>query len=67
MRTRRDRIREAFEFVSALRYAAIELASAVSGHARPRRCSITAMATAKDKANLLIALLKEMGIPRSLP
>jgi len=61
--SRRDRIKEAFEFVSALRYVAIEFGI---GGVRPRTPETVLdnrYGDCKDKANLLVALLKEMGIP----
>lgn len=60
---RLDRIRAAFEFVSSLRYVAIELG--IQGF-RPRTPEVVLRqlyGDCKDKANLLGALLREMGIP----
>jgi len=57
-----DKIRRAYEFVSALRYVAIELG--VNG-IRPRTPAAVLRnryGDCKDKANLLIALLADMGI-----
>ncbi len=57
-----DKIRKAFEFVSALRYVAIEFG--ING-IRPRTPAIVLQnryGDCKDKANLLIALLADMGI-----
>ncbi len=61
-KTRTDKIRKAFEFVSALRYVAIECG--ING-IRPRTPSLVLQnryGDCKDKANLLIALLTDMGI-----
>jgi len=61
--TRRlDKIRKAYEFVSALRYVAIEFG--ING-IRPRTPAVVLQnryGDCKDKANLLIALLADMGI-----
>ena len=60
--TRLDKIRKAYEFVSALRYVAIEFG--ING-IRPRTPAIVLQnryGDCKDKANLLIALLADMGI-----
>ncbi len=60
--TRLDKIRRAFEFVSALRYVAIEFG--ING-LRPRTPALVLenrYGDCKDKANLLIALLSDMGV-----
>jgi hypothetical protein len=61
-KTRLDKIRHAYEFVSALRYVAIEFGvNAI----RPRTPAVVLQnryGDCKDKANLLIALLADMGI-----
>jgi hypothetical protein len=60
--SRLDKIRKAFEFVSALRYVAIEFG--ING-IRPRTPALVLQnryGDCKDKANLLIALLADMGI-----
>jgi hypothetical protein len=60
--TRLEKIRKAYEFVSALRYVAIEFG--ING-LRPRTPAVVLRnryGDCKDKANLLIALLGEMGI-----
>jgi len=60
--SRLDKIRRAYEFVSALRYVAIEFG--VNG-IRPRPPALVLQnryGDCKDKANLLIALLADMGI-----
>jgi hypothetical protein len=60
--TRLAKIRRAYEFVSALRYVAIEFG--VNG-IRPRTPAVVLQnryGDCKDKANLLIALLTDMGI-----
>ena len=60
--SRLDKIRKAYEFVSALRYVAIEFG--VNG-IRPRTPALVLQnryGDCKDKANLLIALLADMGI-----
>ncbi len=60
--SRLDKIRKAYEFVSALRYVAIEFG--ING-IRPRTPAIVLQnryGDCKDKANLLIALLADMGI-----
>jgi hypothetical protein len=59
---RLDKIRKAFNFVSSLRYVAIEFG--ING-IRPRTPSLVLQnryGDCKDKANLLIALLTDMGI-----
>jgi hypothetical protein len=59
---RLDKIRKAFNFVSSLRYVAIEFG--ING-IRPRPPSLVLQnryGDCKDKANLLIALLSDMGI-----
>jgi len=61
-KTRMDKIKRAYEFVSALRYVAIEFG--VNG-IRPRTPAIVLQnryGDCKDKANLLNALLTDMGI-----
>jgi len=60
--SRLEKIRKAFEFVSALRYVAIEFG--ING-IRPRTPAIVLQnryGDCKDKANLLIALLADVGI-----
>ena len=60
--SRLDKIRKAYEFVSALRYVAIEFG--ING-IRPRTPAIVLQnryGDCKDKANLLVALLADMGI-----
>ena len=60
--SRVDKIRKAFEFVSSLRYVAIEFG--ING-IRPRTPAAVLQnryGDCKDKANLLIALLADMGI-----
>jgi hypothetical protein len=60
--SRLDKIRKAYEFVSALRYVAIEFG--ING-IRPRTPAVVLQnryGDCKDKANLLIALLADMGI-----
>jgi transglutaminase-like putative cysteine protease len=60
--SRIDKIRKAYEFVSALRYVAIEFG--ING-IRPRTPAIVLQnryGDCKDKANLLVALLADMGI-----
>ena len=60
--SRLDKIRKAYEFVSALRYVAIEFG--ING-IRPRTPALVLQnryGDCKDKANLLVALLADMGI-----
>jgi len=60
--TRVEKIRKTYEFVSALRYVAIEFG--VNG-IRPRTPAVVLQnryGDCKDKANLLIALLSDMGV-----
>lgn len=59
---RKDRIKEAFEFVSALRYVAIEFGIGGVRPRTPEKVLENRYGDCKDKANLLIALLGEMGI-----
>ena len=60
--TREERIREAYDYVSKMRYVAIE----VGAHKwRPRDADIVLLrqyGDCKDKGNLLISLLREMDI-----
>jgi hypothetical protein len=61
-KSRMDKIRKAFEFVSALRYVALEFG--ING-IRPRTPAVVLQnryGDCKDKANLLIALLADMGV-----
>jgi len=61
-KTRTEKIRRAYEFVSALRYVAIEFG--ING-VRPRTPAAVLQnrfGDCKDKANLLLALLADMGI-----
>ncbi|MGF1679265.1 MAG: DUF3857 domain-containing protein [Candidatus Methylacidiphilales bacterium] len=61
-KTRMERIRAAYEFVNALRYVAIEFGIAGLRPRTPEQVISNRYGDCKDKANLLIALLKEMGI-----
>jgi hypothetical protein len=59
---RMDKIRKAYEFVSAMRYVAIEFG--ING-IRPRTPAVVLQnnyGDCKDKANLLVALLADLGI-----
>jgi hypothetical protein len=61
-KTRVDKIHKAYDFVSSLRYVAIEFG--ING-IRPRTPTVVLQnryGDCKDKANLLIALLADMGI-----
>ncbi|HEY5792172.1 MAG TPA: DUF3857 domain-containing protein, partial [Chthoniobacterales bacterium] len=60
---RMERIRAAFEFVSALRYRFIELGIGGYRPRTPEQVMENLYGDCKDKANLLIALLRSMGIP----
>jgi hypothetical protein len=60
--SRMDKIRKAYDFVSAMRYVAIEFG--ING-IRPRTPAVVLQnnyGDCKDKANLLVALLADMGI-----
>ena len=60
--SRMDKLRKAYEFVSAMRYVAIEFG--ING-LRPRTPAVVLQnnyGDCKDKANLLVALLADMGI-----
>jgi transglutaminase-like putative cysteine protease len=56
------RIRRAFEFVSSLRYIAIEFGISGIRPRTPEEVLRNRYGDCKDKANLLVALLAEMGI-----
>jgi hypothetical protein len=58
-----DRIRAAFEYVSSLRYVAIELGVHAFRPRTPAKVLANRYGDCKDKANLLVALLREMGLP----
>lgn len=60
---REGRVREAFEFVSSLRYVAIEFGIHAFRPRPPEQVLRQRYGDCKDKANLLIALLRAMDIP----
>jgi hypothetical protein len=60
--SRMEKIRRAFEFVSALRYIAIELGIQGFRPRTPAEVLSNRYGDCKDKANLLVALLRSMGI-----
>lgn len=60
--TRMEKIQRAFEFVSALRYVAIEFGIHGFRPRTPAKVLANRYGDCKDKANLLIALLGSMGI-----
>lgn len=60
--TRLDRIRVAYERVAALRYVAIELGVGAFRPRTPGKVWAQHYGDCKDKANLLVALLRRMGI-----
>ncbi|MBT64148.1 MAG: hypothetical protein CML13_13150 [Puniceicoccaceae bacterium] len=60
--SRMERLRAAYEFVNALRYVAIEFGIGGFRPRTPEQTITNRYGDCKDKANLLIALLKEMGI-----
>ena len=61
-----DRIRRSFEFVSALRYVAIECGVHGFRPRTPARVLANRYGDCKDKANLLVALLRCQNIPAEL-
>ncbi len=60
-----DRIRRSFEFVSALRYVAIECGVHGFRPRTPAQVLGNRYGDCKDKANLLVALLRSQNIPAS--
>jgi hypothetical protein len=60
--TRMEKIRRAFEFVSSLRYIAIELGVQGFRPRTPAEVLNNRYGDCKDKANLLVALLRCMGV-----
>ena len=62
-KTRLEKIQRDFEFVSALRYVAIELGVQGFRPRTPTQVLTNRYGDCKDKANLLIALLRCQGIP----
>jgi len=60
--TREEKIRSAFEFVSSLRYIAIELGVQGFRPRTPAEVLANRYGDCKDKANLLVALLHCMGV-----
>jgi transglutaminase-like putative cysteine protease len=63
---RADKIKAAFEYVSGLRYVAIEIGVHAFRPRTPAEVLNNRYGDCKDKANLLAALLREMGIPSSI-
>lgn len=61
-KTREEKIQRLFEFVSALRYVAVELGIQGFRPRTPAQVLNNRFGDCKDKANLLIALLKASGI-----
>ena len=61
--TRPERIRRSFEFVSALRYVAIECGVQGFRPRTPAQVLANRYGDCKDKANLLVALLRCQNIP----
>ena len=62
-RDRTERIRRAFEFVSALRYVAVECGVHGFRPRTPAQVLANRYGDCKDKANLLVALLRAQNIP----
>jgi hypothetical protein len=60
---RAGRLRAAYERVSALRYVAIELGVGAFRPRTPEQVWKQRYGDCKDKANLLVAVLEELGIP----
>ncbi len=60
--SRMDRMRAAYDFVNALRYVAIEFGIGGFRPRTPEQTIANRYGDCKDKANLLIALLREMEI-----
>ena len=60
-----DRVRRSFEFVSALRYVAIECGVHGFRPRTPAQVLSNRYGDCKDKANLLVALLRSQDIPAS--
>ena len=61
--TRPERVRRAFEFVSALRYVAVECGVQGFRPRTPAQVLANRFGDCKDKANLLVALLRCQDIP----
>ncbi|MBC2604341.1 DUF3857 domain-containing protein [Puniceicoccus vermicola] len=61
-----DRIRAAYEYVSAMRYTAIEIGVQAFRPRTPGQVLAQGYGDCKDKANLLTALLREMDIPAQI-
>jgi hypothetical protein len=60
--SRMDKIRRAYEYVSALRYVAIEMGVQGFRPRTPAQVIANNYGDCKDKANLLVALLKSQGV-----
>ncbi len=61
-KTREEKIQRLFEFVSAMRYVAVEMGVQGFRPRTPQQVLSNRFGDCKDKANLLIALLKSSGI-----
>ncbi len=61
-KTRREKIKRVFEFVSALRYEAVEIGIQGFRPRTPAQVLANRYGDCKDKANLIAAMLKSLGI-----
>lgn len=62
----RDKIKAVYDYVTRLRYVALEFG--IEG-IRPRRCALTmarGWGDCKDKATVIVTMLRELGIPATL-
>jgi hypothetical protein len=61
-KTRREKIQRVFEYVSALRYVAVEIGIQGFRPRTPAQVLSNRYGDCKDKANLIVAMLKTLGI-----
>ena len=61
-KTRREKIQRVFEYVSALRYVAVEIGIQGFRPRTPMQVLANRYGDCKDKANLIVAMLKTLGI-----
>ena len=66
LKSERDKIKAVYNYVTRLRYVALEFG--IEG-IRPRRCALTmarGWGDCKDKATVIVTMLRELGIPATL-
>ncbi len=66
LKTEREKIKAVYNYVTRLRYVALEFG--IEG-IRPRRCALTmarGWGDCKDKATVIVTMLRELGIPATL-